>query len=69
MLETNKNLVLGHLIKTMMIMGDTKYFGFFLIFFWIFHEVCFKKMFPFRLFIVRIKRICMYLYTYKFVLI
>jgi len=52
MLETNKNLVLGHLIKTMMCIGDTGYIGF-LDFVWIFHEVCFKKMFPFRLFIVR----------------
>jgi len=31
--------------------------------------VCLKKMFPFHLFIVRIKRICTFLHTYKLVLI
>ena len=31
--ETNKYLVLGHLIKTMMFIGDTGYIGFFWILF------------------------------------
>jgi len=53
MLETNKNLVLGHLIKNVDVYRRHWVFWILLDFILIFHEVCFEKMFPFHLFIVR----------------